>query len=115
MGSIPPTMKPKHNLLAAHPTVRTDLFERINTGTITPHRASISRFTENGIELTDGEVIEPLDAIIACTGYQVTSCLPLYSLFFIFFIRLTLAVEIPFLSKGIISVGRRRRELGESF
>lgn len=51
--------------------VRSDLLERIKTGTIEPHRASISRFTEHGIELTNGEKIEPLDVVIACTGYRV--------------------------------------------
>lgn len=93
-GVIPTALKPKHNLLGAHPTglallytiafhlgyvadllsetVRSDLFERIKTGTVEPHRASISRFTETGIELTTGEKIEPLDAVVSCTGYRVS-------------------------------------------
>lgn len=52
-------------------TVRSDLFERIRTGTIKPHRAEISRFTDRGVELTNGERIEPLSKVVACTGYKV--------------------------------------------
>lgn len=73
LGAIPKELKPEHNLLAAHPTVRTDLLERVRTGTITPHRASIKRFTKKGIELTNGEVVEPLDTVVAATGYTVCS------------------------------------------
>ncbi|RPB13244.1 N-oxide-forming dimethylaniline monooxygenase [Morchella conica CCBAS932] len=72
LGSIPPALKPKHDILQAHPTIRSDLFERIRTGTIKPHRAEISRFTDRGIELTNGERIEPLSKVVACTGYKVT-------------------------------------------
>ncbi|RPB01894.1 N-oxide-forming dimethylaniline monooxygenase [Choiromyces venosus 120613-1] len=81
LGTIPQELKPEHNLLAAHPTIRSDLFERIRTGTITPHRGSIKRFTKKGIELTNGEIVEPLDAVVAATGYTL---------------------NFPFLPKGIV-------------
>jgi len=73
LGAIPKELKPEHDLMAAHPTIRTDLLERVRTGTITPHRASIKRFTKKGIELTNGEMVEPLDAVVAATGYTVCS------------------------------------------
>jgi len=74
VGPIPKELKPEHNLLAAHPTIRTDLLERLRTGTITPHRGSIKKFTKKGVELTNGEIVEPLDVVVAATGYSV--CLP---------------------------------------
>jgi len=74
VGPIPKELKPEHDLLAAHPTIRTDLLERLRTGTMTPHRGSIKRFTKKGVELTNGEMVEPLDVVVAATGYTV--CLP---------------------------------------
>ncbi|PWW79765.1 N-oxide-forming dimethylaniline monooxygenase [Tuber magnatum] len=81
LGTIPKELRPEHNLLAAHPTVRSDLIERIRTGTINPHRGSIKRFTKKGVELTNGEMVEPLDAVVAATGYTLS---------------------FPFLPKGIV-------------
>ncbi|CAZ80251.1 unnamed protein product [Tuber melanosporum] len=81
LGTIPKELKPEHNLLGAHPTIRSDLIERVRTGTVTAHRGSIKRFTKKGVELTNGEIVEPLDAVVAATGYTL---------------------NFPFLPKGIV-------------
>ena len=73
LGTLPKELKPEHGVLDANPAIRGDLLERVRTGTITPHRGSIKRFTKKGIELTSGEMVEPLDAVIAATGYSVCS------------------------------------------
>ncbi|KAG0638515.1 flavin monooxygenase-like protein [Tuber brumale] len=81
LGAIPKELKPEHKPLGAHPTARSDLIERISTGTISPHRGSIKRFTKRGVELTNGEMVEPLGAVVAATGYTL---------------------NFPFLPKGVV-------------
>lgn len=69
-GKPHPEIKPKHRLLEASPTVRGDFLEKVNVGTVIPHRASIKRFTENGLILTNGTELE-VDTVISCTGYHI--------------------------------------------
>lgn len=70
MGKLPPDLKPKHGILEANATVRSDFIEKIQVGSITPHRAGIEKFVENGLLLTNGKELE-VDVVIACTGYLV--------------------------------------------
>jgi dimethylaniline monooxygenase (N-oxide forming) len=70
MGDLPPELKPKHGILEANPTVRSDFLEKIHVGLITPHRAGIEKFAEKGLLLTNGTELD-VDVIIACTGYLV--------------------------------------------
>ncbi|KAG0123793.1 flavin monooxygenase-like protein, partial [Tuber indicum] len=65
LGAISKELKPEHNPLVAHPTVRGDLIERISAGVITPHRGSIKRFTKREVEPTKREMVEPLDTVFA--------------------------------------------------
>jgi dimethylaniline monooxygenase (N-oxide forming) len=55
--------------MEANAVIRSDFIENVNTGRITPHRASIEKFTETGICLSNGEILE-VDAVILCTGYR---------------------------------------------
>ncbi|TNF63506.1 MAG: NAD(P)/FAD-dependent oxidoreductase [Deltaproteobacteria bacterium] len=59
---------PDHELLTAHPTVSSDLLQRVGNGDITvkPNVAEL-----RGVEFIDGSV-EPIDAIIYATGYNIT-------------------------------------------
>ncbi|KAI5922338.1 flavin-binding monooxygenase-like family protein [Camillea tinctor] len=68
-GQHPKALKPDHTVLAQNPTVRSDLIERVRTGTIRVHRATVECFTESGLTLSDGTTLEA-DVVIACTGYQ---------------------------------------------
>jgi cation diffusion facilitator CzcD-associated flavoprotein CzcO len=70
MGKLPPELKPKHGILEANPTVRGDFLEQIQVGRMTPHRAGVEKFTQNGLLLTNGTELE-VDVVIACTGYLV--------------------------------------------
>ncbi len=70
-GQLPPELKPQHGILEANPTVRSDFLEQIQVGRMTPHRAGVEKFTQNGLLLTNGTELE-VDVIIACTGYLVT-------------------------------------------
>jgi dimethylaniline monooxygenase (N-oxide forming) / hypotaurine monooxygenase len=72
MGKLPPELKPKHGILEANPTVRSDFLEKIQVGQMTPHRAGVEKFTENGLLLTNGKQLD-VDVVIACTGYLVTT------------------------------------------
>jgi dimethylaniline monooxygenase (N-oxide forming) len=70
MGKLPPELQPKHKILQANPTVRSDFLEKVQVGFITPHRASVERFVEDGVILTNGTKLE-VDEVISCTGYLV--------------------------------------------
>jgi dimethylaniline monooxygenase (N-oxide forming) len=70
MGELPPELKPKHGILEANATVRSDFVEKIQVGLIIPHRAGIEKFAENGLLLNNGTELD-VDVIIACTGYLV--------------------------------------------
>jgi dimethylaniline monooxygenase (N-oxide forming) len=70
MGELPPELKPKHGILEANATVRSDFVEKIQVGLIIPHRAGIEKFEENGHLLNNGTELD-VDVIIACTGYLV--------------------------------------------
>ena len=61
---------PDHELLTAHPTVSSDLLQRVGNGDITV-KPNVSELRGDRVEFTDGTV-EPFDAIIYATGYNIT-------------------------------------------
>jgi len=72
MGKLPPELQPKHGILEANPTVRSDFLEKVHVSSIIPHRASIETFVEDGLVLTNGTKLG-VDDVISCTGYLVRS------------------------------------------
>lgn len=69
MGKIPPELKPDHRILEQNPSVRDEFLDHVRAGRITAHRTTIDRFTETGMCLNNGKVLE-VDAVIFCTGYR---------------------------------------------
>lgn len=61
---------PDHRPLQSHPTVSQDLLSRVGHGDILVKR-EITAFRGPALEFDDGTV-EPLDAVIWCTGYRVS-------------------------------------------
>ncbi len=62
--------KPDHGMLEAHPSVSSVILDRIAHGDIVP-KDDITELQGDKIRFADGSV-EPVDAIIYCTGYKVT-------------------------------------------
>jgi dimethylaniline monooxygenase (N-oxide forming) len=65
----PPELKPDHKILEQNVTIRGDFMEKVATGLITPHRATVESLTETGLALSDGKTLD-VDVIIAATGYN---------------------------------------------
>ena len=61
---------PDHQVLSAHPTVSADLLNRLGHGDITV-KPNVERLAGDKVEFVDGSV-EPIDAIIYCTGYRIS-------------------------------------------
>jgi cation diffusion facilitator CzcD-associated flavoprotein CzcO len=59
--------KPDHRIYETHPIANSQLVYYLGHGAITPV-PDVARFTRDGIELTDGRVVEP-DLVILATGY----------------------------------------------
>jgi cation diffusion facilitator CzcD-associated flavoprotein CzcO len=72
--------KPDHRLGEAHPTVSSEILNRIGHGDVTV-KPNIERLEGDSIRFTDGSV-ERVDRIIWCTGYKIT---------------------FPFLDEGLVS------------
>ncbi|CAG8815939.1 15373_t:CDS:2, partial [Gigaspora margarita] len=71
IGLPPPGLEPKNKPSNCHPTIKTDFYERLSTGTLIV-KPDISQLNEDGsIEFVDGTKIEKIDAIIYSTGYQI--------------------------------------------
>lgn len=72
VGSMPDfgLPEPDHLIGEAHPTLSDELPGLVRSGKISI-RPSISRFEGNGVHFTDGSACTA-DAIVYCTGYQVT-------------------------------------------
>lgn len=62
--------EPDHPILHAHPTISSDILNRITHGCIQP-KPTIQRLDGDGVIFTDG-TRERVDYIIYCTGYKVT-------------------------------------------
>lgn len=61
---------PHHGILNAPTVISDDLPLRIATGTI-KLQPGVSHFTKNGVVFSDGTRLDSLDAMIACTGYDI--------------------------------------------
>jgi hypothetical protein len=61
---------PDHRLLEAHPTISSDLLDRIGHGRIKV-KPNIARLEGDRVRFEDGSV-EPIDRIVYCTGYRIT-------------------------------------------
>lgn len=61
---------PDHELLTAHPTVSSDLLQRVGNGDISV-KPNVGMLRGDRVEFIDGSV-EPIDAIIYATGYKIT-------------------------------------------
>ncbi|KAF9579585.1 hypothetical protein BGW38_004100 [Lunasporangiospora selenospora] len=71
---LPPVhknMRPSQKLFEAYPTVNSILPERISTGTIHPMKNIRRLGPGKRVEFEDGSVIENVDSIIYCTGFNV--------------------------------------------
>lgn len=62
--------EPDHRPLSAHPTVSADLLNRLGHGDITV-KPTIERLDGDRVHFADGSA-ERVDAIIYCTGYQIS-------------------------------------------
>jgi len=60
---------PDHEILTAHPTVSSDLLQRVGNGDIIV-KPNVAELRGDRVEFTDGTV-EPIDAIIYATGYNI--------------------------------------------
>jgi hypothetical protein len=61
---------PDHELLTAHPTVSSDLLQRVGNGDVIM-RPNVAELQGDRVTFTDGTV-EKIDAIIYATGYKIT-------------------------------------------
>ena len=62
--------RPDHHLGQAHPTLSSELLSLIRTGRITP-KPAIARLCGREVRFTD-QTTCPIDAIVFCTGYNVS-------------------------------------------
>jgi cation diffusion facilitator CzcD-associated flavoprotein CzcO len=62
--------RPDHRLGEAHPTVSSDILNRMAHGTVVA-RPNIAELRGDSVKFSDGTV-ERVDVIVYCTGYQVT-------------------------------------------
>jgi hypothetical protein len=62
--------KPDHKVLSAHPTISSDLLNRLGHGDITV-KPTIERLDGDTVWFVDGTA-EQIDAIIYCTGYKIS-------------------------------------------
>jgi len=61
---------PDHEILTAHPTVSSDLLQRVGNGDVIV-KPNIAELQGDRVEFTDGSV-ESIDAIVYATGYKIT-------------------------------------------
>ncbi|OLL22120.1 Dimethylaniline monooxygenase [N-oxide-forming] 5 [Neolecta irregularis DAH-3] len=69
LGSTPEYLKPKGGLFEGHPTIKSDLFDKISRGKINV-KPAITKFSKNSILFADGRK-EEFDTVIFCTGYNI--------------------------------------------
>uniref|UniRef100_A0A0K0ETL1 Flavin-containing monooxygenase n=1 Tax=Strongyloides stercoralis TaxID=6248 RepID=A0A0K0ETL1_STRER len=62
-------LQPKHRVFGAHPTVNDELPNRLACGTI-KIKPNIKCFGETSITFEDGTIIQNVDEVIFCTGYN---------------------------------------------
>ena len=61
---------PERGLFQSHPTISDTILSRISHGRVTP-KGAIASLDGSSVRFADGSV-EPVDAIVWCTGYRVT-------------------------------------------
>jgi hypothetical protein len=61
---------PDHEVMATHPTVNSDLYYALRHGKVQP-KGDIARFEGSAVVFKDGSR-EEFDAVVACTGYEIT-------------------------------------------
>ncbi|CAG8513299.1 6869_t:CDS:2 [Ambispora gerdemannii] len=72
VGPPPPGLEPKYPISAHHATIKTELYERLSTGTLIV-KQNIAKLNEDkSVEFVDGTRIEDIDVIIYCTGYHIS-------------------------------------------
>jgi dimethylaniline monooxygenase (N-oxide forming) len=62
--------KPDHKILSAHPTISSDLLNRLGHGDITV-KPNVERLDGDRVQFVDGTT-EQIDAILYCTGYKIS-------------------------------------------
>jgi hypothetical protein len=62
--------KPDHKILSAHPTISSDLLNRLGHGDITI-KPNVERLDGDTVWFADGSC-ERIDAVIYCTGYKIS-------------------------------------------
>uniref|UniRef100_A0A0K0EIU2 Flavin-containing monooxygenase n=1 Tax=Strongyloides stercoralis TaxID=6248 RepID=A0A0K0EIU2_STRER len=62
-------LKPKHNVLSAHPTVNDELSNRLANGTVIIKK-NIKSFTKNDVIFDDQSIVKNVDTVILSTGYK---------------------------------------------
>jgi dimethylaniline monooxygenase (N-oxide forming) len=67
----PEELKCDHRLLEQNAAIRGDFIEKVNTGIIKIHRATVDTLTHTGLSLSSGVRVDA-DVIICCTGYDMT-------------------------------------------
>lgn len=82
-------LKPRHRILAQHPTLCDDLPNRILCGSVIV-KPNIKHFTAHGVEFEDGTQADDIDVVIFATGYKF---------------------GFPFLDKDVLNVERNTVEL----
>ena len=63
-------LRPKHGVLGQHPMVNDAISTRIITGSLVI-KPNVSEFASTSVIFDDGSVVEGLDAVIFCTGYDM--------------------------------------------
>ncbi|CAG8449939.1 4418_t:CDS:2 [Dentiscutata erythropus] len=73
VGPHPPSLQPTVPYYSSHPTVKSDFFERLSTGTIivTKNILELMPDETKSIKFVDGSTVENIDAIIYATGYNI--------------------------------------------
>ncbi|KAH8689106.1 putative dimethylaniline monooxygenase [Talaromyces proteolyticus] len=70
MGDTPNALKPEHHILQVNPVYHEEFLDHVRTRRIKAHRTTIKSFTETGISLDNGSVLD-VDDVIICIGYRV--------------------------------------------
>ncbi|KRY85858.1 Dimethylaniline monooxygenase [N-oxide-forming] 5 [Trichinella pseudospiralis] len=64
------SLKPKHNVFQAHPTLSDDLHSRLSSQMVVI-KPDVCEFGRNSVKFTDASEESDIDTVILCTGYQI--------------------------------------------
>ncbi|CAG8537758.1 1670_t:CDS:2, partial [Racocetra fulgida] len=72
-GPHPPSLEPTTPVFSSHPTVKSDFFERLSTGTIIIKKNILELMPDEtkSIKFVDGFIVENIDTVIYATGYHI--------------------------------------------